>query len=115
MFSPDGHEVAAGNADGRVRLWDVTDPRHPQQVATLTTSTSTSSLAFSPDNHTLAVAGDDYSELLETDADHAASHVCELAWPPITADEWSNYFPGFSYQPPCAPGTVKRSALALVA
>ena len=31
-FSPDGHVVAAGNADGTVALWDVTDPRHPQRA-----------------------------------------------------------------------------------
>ena len=61
-YSPDGDILAAGNVDqNTVRLWDVSDPSDPvalgQPLPEATAVDSVLSLAFSPDGHTLAVAG----------------------------------------------------------
>jgi WD40 repeat protein/energy-coupling factor transporter ATP-binding protein EcfA2 len=58
-FSPDGHTLATGSDDKTMRLWDVSDPRHPSAQGTLGHAHSVESVAFSPDGRTLATAGPD--------------------------------------------------------
>ena len=57
-FSPKGNMVATGSADGRVGLWNVSDPRHPASAGSLPPlGAAINAVAFSPDSATLAVAG----------------------------------------------------------
>ncbi len=60
-FTPDGHTLATAGADGRVILWDTTDPAAPRQLdVPLTGHTGGAyAVSFTPDGHTLATAGAD--------------------------------------------------------
>ncbi|XVU28234.1 TIR domain-containing protein [Actinoplanes sp. CA-054009] len=53
-YGPDGILVSLGS-DGRVVLWNVTDPRKPARVATLPETASGRVLALSPDGRSLAM------------------------------------------------------------
>jgi WD40 repeat protein len=73
-FSADGHTLASGDFAGRVRLWDVADPAHPQPLGQpLTTGTGNAvyAVAFSPGSHTLASGNDDGTVRLWDVADPA--------------------------------------------
>ena len=59
-FSQNGHLMATGSFDHTAALWNVTDPRHPVQLAVLKGHTDlVAAVAFSPDGRTLATAGRD--------------------------------------------------------
>jgi serine/threonine protein kinase len=80
-FSPDGYTLAAGSYDDTVRLWNVSNPASPRMIGqTLpgpalhlaATVTPLTSVAFSPDGHTLA-AGSNYHTVSLWDVSNPAS------------------------------------------
>lgn len=58
--TPDGRTLATAHDDGRHRLWDLTDPRHPVRLGTAHDHTDGAyALAFNPRGNTLIAAGRD--------------------------------------------------------
>ena len=80
-FSPPGHVLGTGSADGAVRLWDVADPAHSRLLSQPLTGSSgavVDSVAFSPDGHTLASGDADGAVRLWDVADPAHSRLLGL-------------------------------------
>ncbi|OQR65773.1 hypothetical protein B6E66_01460 [Streptomyces maremycinicus] len=59
-FSTDVGLLVTGSRAGRVQLWDVEDAGHPHLLGAVSVKGSVLALAFSADDHTLAVASDDF-------------------------------------------------------
>jgi WD40 repeat protein len=110
VFSRDGTRLAlmateySVTRSARAEIWDVTTPESPVRQSSLpidSTALDPTSLAFSPDGATLAVARRDGIDLLDTRPDQIAKSLCAAVGDPITQQEWDRYLPGRPYQPPC--------------
>jgi len=104
-FSPDGHTLASGNADGTVQLWDVTGPAHPRPLGpplTATNGYAVDSVAFSPDSHTLASGSADGTiRLWRLNVRYAIERICATAGD-LTLTQWHVHISQLPYQPLCA-------------
>lgn len=101
-FSPDGRTLATASRDNTARVWDISDPRHPNPLATLAGhSNGLYEVNFSRDGRTLATSSRDTTgRLWETNVENVAARICSIT-PHITKDEWDQYLSGLPYQPPC--------------
>lgn len=63
-FSPDGTKLATGGVPGVVKIWDVGTGQ--ELFSTMAHSSGVRRLAFSPDGHLLAIAGDSPDALAKT-------------------------------------------------
>jgi WD40 repeat protein len=65
-FSPDDRLLAVGDADGRIRLWDVTSARHPTPVGAVVASTGAiRALSFSSEARFLTVVAERAAGVLD--------------------------------------------------
>ncbi|MFE1838267.1 nSTAND1 domain-containing NTPase [Streptomyces sviceus] len=103
-YSRDGARLASGGNDNTVRLWDVADPSAAAPIGqSMSPSAKTGSfLTFSPDSRMLGISsGADTIRLWDLDVDEAIDHICATTGNVLTRQEWKEYLPRLSYDPPC--------------
>ncbi|MFD9407140.1 hypothetical protein ACFWBN_08995 [Streptomyces sp. NPDC059989] len=99
-FDADGRRLAAGAADGKALLWDVSGAATPTVLTGH--SNPVPAVAFSPDGNTLATGGNDFTiRLRDTGLDRVATRICDSAYPRITRAQWAQYFTAVDFNPPC--------------
>ncbi|MFD7334219.1 WD40 repeat domain-containing protein [Streptomyces sp. NPDC059872] len=103
-FTPDGTTLASASHDSTVRLWNVTDPAHAAPLGSPLTghTAAVRSVAFTPDGTTLASASEDFSvRLWQLRADRASERICAITKGALTRQQWEQYIPQRSFDPPC--------------
>jgi WD40 repeat protein len=59
-------------------------------------------VTFAPGGRALLTSSEDRTaRVWTTDPEQVAAQVCALAYPRVTAGEWTRFFPGLDYRPPC--------------
>ena len=103
-LSPDGRRLAIATAAGHVWLFAVGTPAKASLQAKLIAARGRlTALAFSPSDDTLVAGGDERRlTVWHFRPYQAVNRICALEGTPITPNEWANYVPVASYNPPCA-------------
>ncbi|WP_459716908.1 nSTAND1 domain-containing NTPase [Actinophytocola sp. KF-1] len=102
-FAPAGRALVTATGPAP-RLWDVSNPRSPAEVATLRSDNgrTITAVAFSPDGGSFATTSADGAvHVWAATVGQVERRVCAIAHPRITAEQWERYLPGVPYRPPC--------------
>ncbi|MFC4858106.1 hypothetical protein [Actinophytocola glycyrrhizae] len=102
-FAPDGRTLVTATGPAP-RLWDVSEPRRPEEIATLRGEHNRTvvAVAFSEDGRSFATAATDGSwHVWDVAVDGVERRVCAVVSPRLGADEWERYLPDVPYQPVC--------------
>lgn len=99
---PGGSLLASAGAAGEVVLWDLGDETRPVEVSALRAGGRFvgATIEFSPDGRLLAGAYE-RTTIWSVDAARAVAQLCADSRP-ITENEWQQYLPDDTYDPPCA-------------
>jgi len=103
-LSPAAPLLATGNPNGIVRLWSMTDPRHPTVVATLSGSSAAQTvMTFSPDGEVLV--GEDSQSII---------HLWDVSGPgsPVTVGTITQSSGPVTVSLPAAPTGGRLAAIA---
>jgi WD40 repeat protein len=99
-FSHDGAQVASGDRDGEIRLWDVASRR--LLGAPIETGAGIEALSFSAEDTTLASGGTDGRlGLWDTDPKSWIERLCATANRDLTTAEWAEFVGDSPYEPTC--------------
>lgn len=111
-FSTDGRQLVTASADNSIRLWDVASPGRPVLEAVLGRETATAAfygVATAPGGLLAATAitalngvTSARTWLWSTNRILVTNAICASHSTAITRAEWSSYFSGLPYRPPCA-------------
>ncbi|MGI5487869.1 hypothetical protein [Microtetraspora malaysiensis] len=98
-FSPDARVLAVGMTNGAIQLWD-TETRQPLGAPILTPGSIVFAMTLH-DNALYVAAGYIPYQRFDLTPAAAATTICRRAGYGLTPDNWTTYFPGYSYQPTC--------------
>ncbi len=120
-FSPDGHTLTttttsisiSSGGGGRLRVYDLTDPRAPTRIASVDDDQYLTGVTFSPDGRTLitisTISGSGGGRLrvyeiagISTLSGHIHVWACDAAGAGLSAEEWNHFVPGdIAYRRTC--------------
>ncbi|WP_157252776.1 AAA family ATPase [Nonomuraea typhae] len=107
-FSADASTLAVGTASGTIQLWDTTT-RQPTGSPITTPAGAVRALALHGD--TLYVAGEHIPwQPYDLTPATAAATICRRVGQGLAPDAWTDYFPGYRYQPTCDPARDRPTA-----
>ncbi|WP_309117245.1 hypothetical protein [Saccharothrix sp.] len=97
-----GEVAAVAGADGKVRLFDVSDRDAPRGIGVVRAHPGpVAEVRFAGDGHTLVTAGGTEIRFWETDVNLVVERICG-AGHGLGEDDWARHFPDVPYAPPCA-------------
>ncbi|MFI9818001.1 nSTAND1 domain-containing NTPase [Saccharothrix variisporea] len=97
-----GEVAAVAGADGKVRLFDLSDTAAPRATGVVRAHAGPVAEArFARDGHTLVTAGGTELRFWESDLGRVVDRIC-ASGDRLGPDDWARHFPDVPHTPPCA-------------